>query len=77
MVVWQMMRVVLGGLGVGVVLTIGAVSIMVESLPNLEEAQGWVSIIALLILALVAAAAAIVPARRAVSLTPTVALRSE
>ena len=77
MVVWQVMRVVFAGLGAGAVLMIAAAGVMVEALPNLEHAQRWVSVIALAILALVAAAAAIVPARRAVSLAPTVALRAE
>jgi ABC-type antimicrobial peptide transport system permease subunit len=76
-VVWQIMRVVLVGFAVGVALTIVAATILVGTLPNLEEAQGWVSIVALLVLALVAVAAAIVPARRALSLTPTIALRAE
>jgi putative ABC transport system permease protein len=77
MVVWQVMRIVFAGLGAGAVLAVIAAGIMVEALPNLEDAQSWVSLIALAALALVAALAAIVPARRAVSLAPTVALRSE
>jgi putative ABC transport system permease protein len=77
MVVWQVMRVVLAGLGVGAALTMAAASLMVKMLPNLEDAQRGVAVIALAVLALVAAVAAIVPARRAVSLAPTMALRSE
>jgi putative ABC transport system permease protein len=77
MVVWQVMRVVFAGLGAGAVLAVGAAGIMAKALPNLEDAQSWVSLIALAILALVAALAAVVPARRAVSLAPTVALRSQ
>jgi putative ABC transport system permease protein len=76
LVVWQIMRVVLAGLAVGVVCAAAAASLMVELLPNLDDAQHWVSIIPLLLLVLVAATAAIVPARRAVSLSPTLALRS-
>ena len=76
MVVWQIMRVVLASLVVGAVLAAAAASVMVEMLPNLEEAERWVAIVPMLMLAPVAAAAAIVPARRAISLPPTVALRS-
>ena len=77
MVVWQVMRVVLVGLAAGALLTSVAAGIMVKTLPNLEDAQTSVSVIALVVLAFVAAAAAIVPARRALSLAPTAALRSE
>jgi putative ABC transport system permease protein len=76
MVVWQIMRVVLAGLLVGAALAVGAASLMVDLLPNLEDAERWVSIVPMLLLAPVAAAAAIVPARRAISLHPTVALRT-
>jgi ABC-type antimicrobial peptide transport system permease subunit len=76
MVVWQIMRVVVAGLAVGVVLAVAAANVMFEALANLEEAQRWVSGLALVLLAVVAVAAAIIPARRAVSLTPTAALRS-
>jgi putative ABC transport system permease protein len=76
MVVWQTMRVVLAGLVVGAVLAAGAASLMVNLLPNLEAAERWVAIVPMLMLAPVAAAAAVVPARRAVSLPPTAALRS-
>jgi putative ABC transport system permease protein len=77
MVVWQVMRVVFAGLGAGALLTIAAAAIMVRVLPNLEDAPHWVSLVAPAVLALVAATAAIVPARRALSLAPTAALRSE
>jgi putative ABC transport system permease protein len=76
MVVWHIMRVVLAGLGVGVVLAAAAAGVMVDMLPNLDEPERWVSIAPMLILAPVAAVAAIVPARRAVRLPPTLALRS-
>jgi ABC-type antimicrobial peptide transport system permease subunit len=76
MVMWQSMRVVLAGLTVGGVLAAVAGSIMVQLLPNLDKAERWVAIVPMLMLAPIAAAAAFVPARRAVSLPPTVALRS-
>ena len=76
MVVWQIMRVVLAGFAVGILLALGAASLMVDALPNLEEAERWVSVVPLLALTPIAAIAAILPARRAVSLPPTVALRA-
>jgi putative ABC transport system permease protein len=76
MVVWQIMRVVVAGLAIGAVFSGIATSVMFEALPNLEEAQRWVAGLSLVVLALVAAVAAIIPARRAVSISPTAALRS-
>jgi predicted permease len=75
MVVWQIMRVVVAGLAIGALLSGVATSVLIDVLPNLEEAQHWVSGVAVAVLAVVAAAAAIIPARRAVSLAPIAALR--
>jgi ABC-type antimicrobial peptide transport system permease subunit len=76
MVVWQIMRVVLAGLGIGALLSGIAASVMFDVLPNLEAAERWVSGVPVVVLALVAVAAAIIPARRAVALAPTAALRA-
>jgi ABC-type lipoprotein release transport system permease subunit len=67
---------VLAGLAIGALLSGMATSVMFEVLPNLEAAQRWVSAVPVVVLALVAAAAAIIPARRAVALAPTAALRA-
>jgi putative ABC transport system permease protein len=77
LVVWHAMRAVLVGLGVGVLLAVAAGNAMLTLLPNLERAEAWVAAPALVVLALVATVAAVIPARRAVSLTPIVALRTE
>ena len=77
LVVWQAMRAVLIGLGVGIGLAAVAAVAMFRLLPNLELAQGWTTVPAILVLATVAVAAAAIPARRAVTLSPVMALRSE
>jgi predicted permease len=76
LVVWQTLRVVLVGLGVGVILSLAAGRVLLASLSGLEDAQTWMATLALAALAAVATAAAVIPARRAVSVSPTVALRS-
>jgi putative ABC transport system permease protein len=76
MVVWQMMRVVAAGLTVGGGLSVAAISVMRSTLPDIEAAESWMSGVGIVVLAFVAAAAAIIPARRAVALSPTIALRS-
>ena len=76
-VVWESMRVVLVGLGVGVVLAGAAIAAMFRLLPNLEQAEAWMAAPAILVLTAVAVASAIIPARRAISLTPIAALRGD
>jgi predicted permease len=73
-VVRESLTVVMIGLGLGVVLTIPAAAAMIKLLPNLSMAEAWLSAPTVIVLALVAAAAAVVPARRASSLTPVAAL---
>jgi putative ABC transport system permease protein len=76
LVVRQTLRVVLAGLSVGVVLALVAGRAMLASLPGLEDVETWVAAPALVALTLVAFAAAAIPARRAVAVSPTGALRS-
>jgi predicted permease len=76
-VVWESMRVVLVGLAAGVVLAAAAIAAMFRLLPNLEQSEAWVAAPAVLVLTVVAVASAIIPARRAIALTPIGALRGE
>jgi putative ABC transport system permease protein len=76
-VIWESMRVVLVGLAVGVAMTIAAIAAMFRLLPNLEQAEAWMAAPAIVLLAAVAVASSVIPARRAVSLTPVVALRGD
>jgi ABC-type antimicrobial peptide transport system permease subunit len=77
LVMWQALRAVAIGLGTGVVLAAAAGQLMLTSLQGVERAEPWAAGPAIILLALVAAAAAAIPARRAVSLDPTTALRAE
>jgi putative ABC transport system permease protein len=77
LVVWQSMRAVLAGLAAGVVLAVAAGVAMVRLLPNLENAQAWITAPALIVLMAVALLAAAIPARRAVSLAPVAALQHD
>jgi putative ABC transport system permease protein len=77
LVVWQGMRAVFAGLAVGTALAAAAAVAMFRLLPNLDHAEVWVTAPAVFILAAVAIVAASVPARRALSLSPIVALRTE
>jgi putative ABC transport system permease protein len=77
LVVWHTMRAVLIGLGVGMVLAIGAGSLVLRLLPNVEEARSWTTVPVLPVLTLVALVAAVIPARRVVSLPPRAALNAE
>jgi putative ABC transport system permease protein len=74
LVIWQTLRVVLAGLATGAALAVAAVAALLRLLPNLERADAWVTAPALLVLAVVAVVATIVPARRALSSAPIVAL---
>ena len=75
LVVWHATRAVAVGLAVGALLAFAAGSALFKVLPDLERAEAWATVPAVSILALVAVVAALIPARRAVSLTPSVALR--
>jgi putative ABC transport system permease protein len=76
LVVWQSLRAVLAGLVIGLALVGAAAAVMLSLLPNLERGDAWATAPAVLILVFVAVAAAVVPARRATSLAPVVALRN-
>ena len=77
LVVWQALGAVLGGLSAGVFLAVPAVMALLAALPNVEHAQPWSGAAALAILTVVAGAAAAIPARRAITLDPVVALRTD
>lgn len=76
-VVWESMRVVLIGLATGALLSAAAVMLLMRLLPNLEQAQVWMAAPAAAVLTVVATVSAFVPARRAIALSPIVALRGE
>lgn len=75
LVVWQSLRVVLAGLAVGGALAVTFAAAMLKLLPNLDASDAWAAVPAVLVLALVALAAAVIPSRRAVALAPAAALR--
>lgn len=77
LVIWQALRAVLAGLGAGVLLAAPALVLLLKTLPNVEHAEPWAVVPVLLVLLVVAATAAAVPARRAIGLDPTTALRAE
>jgi predicted permease len=73
-------RQTLTSVGVGVVvgtgLSVAAATMLVQTLPGLERAESWTAVPAVVVLAVAAAIAAIIPARRALALDPTTALRA-
>jgi predicted permease len=75
LVVWQSLRAVLAGFAAGIPLTMAAAAALYALVPNLNRGDAWITAPVLVMLAAVAAVAAIVPARRAVSLAPLAALR--
>lgn len=77
LVVGQVMRAVGAGLAAGVLLAVAASGAMIRLVPNLEHATVWNTAPVVAVLTIVAALAAVIPARRAVSLAPIVALRGE
>jgi putative ABC transport system permease protein len=77
LIVWQSLRAVAAGLSVGLLLTGAAAIAMFAVVPGLERHDSWLTLPVVIALALVAAVAAIIPSRRAVSLAPTVALRGD
>jgi putative ABC transport system permease protein len=77
LVIWQALRAVLAGLTAGVLLAVPALVLLLKTLPNVEHAEPWAVVPVLLVLLVVAATAAAVPAHRAIGLDPTTALRAE
>ncbi len=77
LVVGQALRVVFIGLAAGGALAAGAASVLLNTLPNLEQAEGWWAVPAVTMLAVVAALAAAIPARRALTMSPTEAFRAD
>ena len=77
LVVWQALRAVLAGLAVGSMVAAAAVATILRTLPNVENATPWMAAPALVVLIVIATAAAAIPATRAVSLDPTLALRAD
>jgi len=77
LVVGQALRVVAIGLAAGGALAAAAAGVLLKTLPNLEQAEGWWAIPAVTLLAAVAAVAAVVPARRALAVPPTTAFRAD
>lgn len=75
LVVWQSLRSVFAGLGAGVILAWLAGATLFSLVPNLQRGDAWITAPAVLALAAIAAVAAIIPSRRAVSLAPVAALR--
>ena len=76
-VVWQAMRAVVAGLAAGVALAMVAGTMLIRTLPDLDRAEVWTTAPALLVLLIVATLTGAIPARRAVALDPTTALRAD
>lgn len=76
LVMRQALRAVGIGLAIGVVLAAVAGQTLLQTLQGLDRAEAWSAVPAVAVLAIVAALAAGIPARQAVSLDPTTALRS-
>jgi ABC-type antimicrobial peptide transport system permease subunit len=77
LVAGQALRVVVIGMAIGSVLAVAASGVLLRTLPNLEQAEGWWALPAIAMLAAVATVAAVVPARRTLSLPPTEAFRAD
>jgi ABC-type antimicrobial peptide transport system permease subunit len=77
LVVGQALRVVAIGLAAGGALAATASGVLLKTLPNLEQAEGWWAVPAITLLAAVAVVAAAVPARRALTMSPTEAFRAD
>jgi ABC-type antimicrobial peptide transport system permease subunit len=77
LVVGQAMTAVVVGMMAGSITAMMAASALVRWLPGLNEAERWLVIPALLVLTSAAVIAAAVPAARAVTVNPVVALRGE
>ena len=77
LMVGQAMRVVAIGLATGGALAAAAAGVLLKTLPNLDRAESWWAVPAVTLLAAVAAVAAVVPARRALTVPPTMAFRAD
>lgn len=76
-VVGQALAVVALGIAVGGALAALASGLLQRALPNMDQAQGWWALPAVALLAVIAAVAAAVPARRALAVSPTEAIRAD
>lgn len=77
LVVRQALTAVGVGLAVGAALAAAAGATLLRTLPGLEHADSWSVVPAVAVLAIVATLAAAIPARRAVAMDPTTALRMQ
>jgi predicted lysophospholipase L1 biosynthesis ABC-type transport system permease subunit len=73
----QTLQPVVVGLVAGVALSAAAAIALLRALPDLAAGDTWTSVPALVILALTAIVAVLVPARHAASLDPVIALRAQ
>ena len=76
-VIWHTLKAVVAGLIAGVALSAVAAIALLRALPDLARTDAWTAAPALVMLAITAVLAASIPARRAASLDPLIALRSE
>jgi putative ABC transport system permease protein len=75
--IWQAMRAVVGGLVAGAILAAMAATALLRALPDLSRTDAWTAAPAIVVLAVTAAFAATIPARRAALLDPVIALRAD
>jgi ABC-type antimicrobial peptide transport system permease subunit len=74
---WHSMRAVVAGLIAGGALAAIAATALLRALPDLSRSDAWTAAPAVMVLAITAALASLIPARHAASLDPLAALRSE
>lgn len=77
LIVGQALSVVTLGIAAGGVLAALASGLLQKVLPDMEQVQGWWALPAVAMLAVVAAVAAVLPARRALAVSPTDAIRAD